>query len=48
MSSSNTTDTIVKGSIFEDRGEEDSYPDPDTLPLPTYLVKPLDVYWIYY
>src|SRR5919108_1001261 len=30
----NSTDIIVKGPIFQERGEED-YPDPNTLPLPS-------------
>jgi hypothetical protein len=33
-SNSNSTDIIVKGSIFQEREEED-YPDPNTLPSPT-------------
>src|SRR5215207_3791053 len=34
MSTNNSTDIIVKGSIFLER-EEDDYPDPTTLPSPT-------------
>jgi hypothetical protein len=34
MSANNSTDIIVKGSIFQER-EEDDYPDPTTLPSPT-------------
>src|SRR5919109_1864379 len=33
-SNNNSTDMIVKGSIFQEREEED-YPDPNTLPSPT-------------
>src|SRR5919109_4628104 len=33
-SNNNSTDIIVKGSILQEREEED-YPDPNTLPLPT-------------
>ena len=34
MSTNNPTNIIVKGSIFQEREEED-YPDPTTLPLPS-------------
>src|SRR5215211_3547715 len=34
MSTNNSTDIIIKGSIFLER-EEDDYPDPTTLPSPT-------------
>jgi len=33
MSTNNSTDIIVKGSILQERDED--YPDPNTLPLPT-------------
>jgi hypothetical protein len=39
----NSTDIIVKGSIFQEGGEEDSYPDPNILPLPTQEPRISDV-----
>jgi hypothetical protein len=43
--SNNSAETIVKGSTFQERGwrEEDSYPDPNTLPLPSQEQRIADV-----
>jgi hypothetical protein len=43
--SNNSTESIVKGSTFEERGwgAEDNYPDPNTLPLPAQEPRIADV-----
>ena len=42
--SNNSAEIIVKGSTFQERGvEEDSYPDPNTLPSPSHGQRITDV-----
>jgi hypothetical protein len=42
-SNNNSSEIIVKGSILQDLKEEDNYPDPNTLPLPTQEPRISDV-----
>jgi hypothetical protein len=40
----NSTEIIIKSSVFQEKGlEEDNYPDPNTLPLPTQDPRIVDV-----
>jgi hypothetical protein len=42
--SNNSAEIIIKGSTFQERGwEEDNYPDPNTLPLPSQEPRIADV-----
>jgi hypothetical protein len=44
--SNNSAEIIVKGSTFQERGwggEQDNYPDPNTLPLPSQEPRIADV-----
>jgi hypothetical protein len=43
--SNNSAEIMVKGSTFQERGwkEEDNYPDPNTLPLPSQEQRITDV-----
>jgi hypothetical protein len=37
LSTNNSADTILKGTIFQEKKEKEDYPDPTTLPLPPSL-----------